>query len=82
LQATAQTSNFVNFEFMLDTVIYGAELGAVIYGVELTARSSVTLNRATKLDAVSYSVETCNLNAMNHDVDPQGPKLSLLRPRI
>jgi hypothetical protein len=54
----------------------------VIYGVELSTRSSATSNRTTKLDAVSHGVETCNLDAMNHDVDPQGPKLSLLRPRV
>jgi hypothetical protein len=63
-------------------VIYGVELGVVIYGVELSARSSATSNRVTKLDAVTHSVETCNLDAMNHGVDPQGPKLSLSRPGV
>jgi hypothetical protein len=49
----------------LDVVIYGV----VIYGVELSARSSATSNRVTKLDAVTHSVETCNLDALNHGVD-------------
>jgi hypothetical protein len=60
-------------------VIYGVELGAVIYGIELSARSSATSNRATKLDAVSHGVEMCNFDTVNHGVDPQGPKLSLRR---
>jgi hypothetical protein len=51
----------------------------VICGVELSARLSVTSNRVTKPDAVSHGVETCNLDAMNHGVDPQSPKLSLRR---
>jgi hypothetical protein len=63
-------------------VIYGVELGAVIYGVELSARSSATSNRATKLNVVTHGVETCNLDAVNHGVDPQGPKMSLSRPGI
>jgi hypothetical protein len=54
----------------LDAVICGVELGAVIYGIELSPRSSVTSNSASKLDAVSHGVETCNLGAMNHGVDP------------
>jgi hypothetical protein len=58
-------------------VICGAELGAVIYGVELSARSSATSNRATKLDVMSHGVEMCNFDVVNHGVDPQGPKLSL-----
>jgi hypothetical protein len=66
------------FESKLDVVIYGA----VIYGVELSARSSATSNRATKLDVVTHGVETCNLNAVNHGVDPQGPKLSLSCPKV
>jgi hypothetical protein len=70
------------FESKLDAVICGVKLDVVIYGVELSARSSATLNRATKLDAVTHGVETCNLNAVNHDVDPQGPKLSLSRPKV
>jgi hypothetical protein len=57
-------------ESRLDTVDYGAELDVVIYGVELSATS----NRTTKLDVVSHGVETCNLDAMNHGVDPQDPK--------
>jgi hypothetical protein len=61
----------VNFESRLDAVDHGAELDAVIYGVELSARSSATSNRPTKLDAVSHGVETCKLDVMNHDVDPR-----------
>jgi hypothetical protein len=52
-------------------VIYGVELGAVIYGVELSARSSATSNRATKLNVVTHGVETCNLDVVNHGVDPR-----------
>jgi hypothetical protein len=63
-------------------VIYGVELGAVIYGVKLSARSSATSNRATKLNVVTHGVETCNLDAVNHGVDPQGPKMSLSRPGV
>jgi hypothetical protein len=72
----------VNFESRLDAVDHGAELDAVIYDVELSARSSAMSNRPTKLDAVSHDVEMCNLDAMNHGVDPQSLKLSLLRPKI
>jgi hypothetical protein len=72
----------VNFESRLDVVDHGAELDAVIYGVELSARSSATSNRTTKLDAVSHGVETCNVDTMNHGVDPQDPKLSLLRQKV
>jgi hypothetical protein len=43
----------------------------VIYVVELSVTSSATSNRTTKLDAVSHDVETCNLDAMNHGVDPR-----------
>jgi hypothetical protein len=73
LQATTQTNNIVNFESRLDAVDHGAEL---------SAKSFATSNRVTKLDAVSHGVETCNLDAMNHDVDLHGPKLSLLCPEV
>jgi hypothetical protein len=72
----------VNFESRLDAVDHGAELDAVIYNVELSARSFATSNKTTKLNAMSYGVETCNLDVMNHSVDPQGPKLSLLRLKV
>jgi hypothetical protein len=52
---------------------FESRLGAVIYGVKLSS------NRATKLDVVSHGAETCNLDAVNYGVDPQGPKLSLRR---
>jgi hypothetical protein len=67
---------------MLDAVIFGIELDAMIYGVELSTRSSTTLNMAPKLDAVSHGVETCNIDALNYGIDPQGPKLSLHRPGV
>jgi hypothetical protein len=65
------TYSIYNFKSRLDVVICGVELGAVIYGVELSARSSATSNRATKLDAVSHGVEMCNLDAVNHGIDPR-----------
>jgi hypothetical protein len=61
----------VIYDAEFDAVIYGIELGVVIYGVELSARSSATSNRATKLDAVSHGIEMCNLDALNHGVDPR-----------
>jgi hypothetical protein len=64
----------VGFESRLGAVICSVELDAVIYGIELSARSSATSNRATKLDAV-----TSNLDIVNHGVDPQDLKLSLHR---
>ena len=58
-------------------MIYGVELDAMIYGVDLSATSDATLGSARELDAVIHGVETCNLDAMKHGVDPLGPKLSL-----
>ena len=58
-------------------MIYGVELDAMIYGVKLSATSDATLDSARELDAVIHSVETCNLDAMKHDVDPLGSKLNL-----
>jgi len=49
----------------------------VIYGVDLSATSDATLGSPRELDAVIQGVETCNLDAMKHGVDPLGPKLSL-----
>jgi hypothetical protein len=40
----------MSFEYRLSAVICAVELGAVIYGVELSDISSVMSNRATKLD--------------------------------
>jgi hypothetical protein len=51
----------------LDIMIYDVELVVVIYGVELSARSSATSNRATKLNGV----ETCNFDAVNYGVNPR-----------
>jgi hypothetical protein len=64
----------VGFESRLGAVICGVELDTVIYGVELSARSSTTSNRTMKLDAVSHDVKTCNLDVVNYAVDPLGPK--------
>ena len=58
-------------------MIHGVELDAMIYGVELSATWDATLGSARELDAVIHGVETCNLDAMKHGVDPLGPKLSL-----
>jgi hypothetical protein len=41
-----------------------------------------TLGSARELDAVIHGVETCNLDAMKHGVDPLGPKLSLNFSRV
>jgi hypothetical protein len=49
----------------------------VIYGVDLSATSDATLGSARELDVVIHGVETCNLDAMKHGVDPLGPKMSL-----
>jgi hypothetical protein len=65
----------VGFESRLGAVICGVELDAVIYGIELSARLSAMLNRATKFDAV-----TSNLDAVNHGVDP-GSKIEFTSPR-
>jgi len=37
----------------------------------------VTLCSARELDAVIHGIETSNLDAVKHGVDPLGPKLSL-----
>jgi len=63
-------------------VIYGVELDAMIYGVELSATSEATLGSARELDAVIHGVKPCNLDAMKHGVDPLGPKLSLSFPGV
>jgi hypothetical protein len=63
-------------------VIYGVELDAMIYGVELSATSESTLGRARDLDAVVHGVEACNLDAMKHGLDLLGPKLRLSFPGV
>ena len=54
----------------------------MIYGVDLSATSDAMLGSARELDAVIHGVETCNLDAMKHGVDPLGPKLSLSFPEV
>jgi len=47
-----------------------------------SATSEAMLGATTELDAVIHGVETCNLDAMKHGVDPLGPKLRLSFPKI
>jgi len=63
-------------------VIYGVELDAMIYGVELSATSEDTLGSPRELDAVIHGVKPCNLDAIKHGVDPLDPKLSLNFPEV
>jgi hypothetical protein len=55
---------------------------AVHYGVELSATSASTSNRATQLDTVIHGVETSYLDVVAYGVDPRGPKLILRHLRV
>ena len=78
---------------MCGAVICGVELGALFHGVKLffsdedffchvNRHADATLGQAMELDAVIHGVETSNLDAMKHGVDPLGPKLSLSFPGV
>ena len=54
---------------------------SVFFG-HVDSHTVATLGSARKLDAVIHGVETCNLDAMLHDVDPLGPNLDLSHPRV
>ena len=54
----------------------------MIYGVDLSTTSDATLGSPRELDTVIHVVETCNLDAMKHVIDPLGPKLSLSFPEV
>jgi hypothetical protein len=47
-----------------------SRVDAVHYGVELSATSTSTSNRATQLDAMNHGVETCYLDVVTYGVDP------------
>jgi hypothetical protein len=61
--------------------ISGAELGAMISGAELAATLALGRHGTSHLGGMNYSVETCDLGAIVHDANPQGPNvgISLLR---
>ena len=44
--------------------------------------SHVDLASDSDLDAMIHGVETCNLDAVKHGVDPLGPKMRFYQPRV